>query len=150
MSIVLGVNPNESDNSGTDNTALIKFKKYYQREVFGTAIDYIKWYRETIGTGTDYRVITIGHSLDETDKDILSDMFLGAKEIYVTYYDDSCKDDYINNIIKIFGNDGYNKFKKEKGLEFISLSDLKQLKERIAPQKIECYYSNGQGKIEIV
>lgn len=148
--IVLGVNPNESDNSGTDNTALIKFKKYYQREVFGTAIDYIKWYRETIGTGTDYRVITIGHSLDETDKDILSDMFLGAKEIYVTYYDDSCKDDYINNIIKIFGNDGYNKFKKEKGLEFISLSDLKQLKERIAPQKIECYYSNGQGKIEIV
>ena len=141
--IVLGVNPNESDNCGTDNTSLIKFKKYYQREVFGTATEYIEWYRETIGMGTDYRVITIGHSLDETDKDILSDMFFNAKEIYITYYDKDCKDNYINNIIKIFGNDGYNKFKKEKGLKFVPLSDIEQLREKIAPAPIKIYYSDG-------
>ncbi len=150
QNIVLGVNPNESDNCGTRDTSLIKFKKYYQREVFGTAEEYIKWYRETIVAKYDYRVITIGHSLDETDKDILSDMFLSAKEIYVTYYDDDCKDDYISNIIKIFGNDGYNKFKKEQGLEFVVLSDIEKLKERIEPPKIEVHYSDGHGKIEVI
>ena len=134
--IVLGVNPNETDKSGTDNTALIKFKKYYQREMFGTIIEYIKWYRETIGTDTEYRVITIGHSLDETDKDILSDMFLNAKEIYVTYYNEKCKDDYFRNIIKIFGDEGLNKFQKEQGLEFLPLSDLKKLKHKISPHPI--------------
>ncbi len=135
--IVLGVNPNESDDIGTDNTALIKFKKYYQREVFGTAKEYIKWYRDTIVAGTDYRVITIGHSLDETDKDILSDMFLNAKEIYITHYDEESKDDYIKNIIKVFGNAGYNKFKKEKGLEFVLLSNIEQLREIIQSDEID-------------
>ena len=148
--IVLGVNPNESDNSGTDNTSQIKFKKYYQREAFGTVVEYIKWYRETIGANTEYRVITIGHSLDETDKDILSDMLLNAKEIYVTYYNESCKDDYISNIIKIFGNEGYNKFKKEQGLEFISLSNIEQLRNKITPPPVNWSYSDGHGKIEVI
>ena len=148
--IVLGVNPNEADNSGTDNTTLIKFKKYYQREVFGTIIEYLKWYRETIGANTEYRIITIGHSLDETDKDILSDMFLNANEIYITYYDDICKDDYISNIIKIFGNEGFNKFKKDKSLEFIRLSDIEELREKITPPQVNWSYSDGCGKIEII
>lgn len=129
---------------------MIKFKKYYQREVFGSAIEYIKWYRETIGTNTEYRVITIGHSLDETDKDIISDMFLHAKEIYVTYYDANCKDDYIANIIKIFGNDGFNKFQKEQGLEFVPLSDIEQLKDKIKPANYEFYKTEDHGKIEVV
>lgn len=148
--IVLGVNPNEADDRGTHDTSLIKFKKYYQREVFGSAIEYIKWYRETIGTNTEYRVITIGHSLDETDKDIISDMFLHAKEIYVTYYDANCKDDYIANIIKIFGNDGFNKFQKEQGLEFVPLSDIEQLKDKIKPPNYEFYKTEDHGKIEVV
>lgn len=134
--IVLGVNANKSDDCGTNNTSLIKFKKYYQREVFGTVIEYVKWYREIIKPKRKYRVITIGHSLDETDKDIISDMFFNAEEIYVTYYDDDCKDNYIANIIKIFGNDGYNKFLKEQGLEFVALSDIEQLNDRIKPMNV--------------
>ena len=145
--IVLGVNPNELDDSGTDNTSLIKFKKYYQREVFGTATEYLRWYRGTIGEELEYRVITIGHSLDETDKDILADMFNNAKEIYITYYDDDCKDNYISNIIKIFGNEGYNKFKKEKGMEFILLSEIEQVKGKIEPIPIEAFYSDGYDEI---
>lgn len=149
-SIVLGVNPNEADKSGTDNTSQIKFKKYYQREVFRTVVEYIKWYRETIGTSTEYRVITIGHSLDETDKDILSDMFLNAKEIYITYYNESCKDDYLRNIIKIFGEDGLNKFQKEQGLEFIPLSNIERLKDKITTPPIKWSSFEGHGKIEII
>lgn len=148
--IVLGVNPTEADSVGTDNTSLIKFKKYYQREIFGSDTEYIKWYRETIGAGIDYRVITIGHSLDETDKDILSDMFLNAREIYVTYYNESCREDYIKNIIKIFGNDGFNKFKKDQNLEFVRLSNIESLKERIESPRINWSCSDEFNKRPII
>lgn len=148
--IVLGINPNAADNIGTENTSLIKFKKYYQREAFGTIIEYLKWYRETIGTNTEYRVITIGHSLDETDKDILSDMFLNAKEIYVTFYNKKCKDDCFRNIVKIFGNEGLNKFQKDQSLEFVPLSDIEQLNNRITPPPVKWSYVDGHGKIDVI
>jgi len=132
--IVLGVNPSESDDSGTDNTSLIKFKKYYQREFFCTNNDYINWYRETIAENNDYRVITIGHSLDITDKDILSDVFLNAKEIYLTYYNDDCKSDYFENMVKMFGNGVLDKFFKEKKLQFVPLSKIDSLSETFMPE----------------
>lgn len=135
--IVLGVNPNESDDSGTNNTALIKFKKYYQREVRGTDRKYIDWYRETIGAKKEYRIIIIGHSLDETDEDILSDVFLNAKEIYVTYYNDECRDNYINNIVKIFGKSGYDVFRKEKNMRFVPLSNIDVLADAAKPAETE-------------
>ena len=145
--IVLGVNPNKSDDSGTDNTSLIKFKKYYQREVRGTDLEYIDWYKETIGAGIEYRIVIIGHSLDETDKDILSDMLLNAKEIYVTYYDDECRDDYIKNIVKIFGKSGFDTFRKEKGMRFIPLSQINSLTEKMKPDEIKWEVSWDSGEI---
>lgn len=134
--IVLGVNPKESNETRTDDTALIKFKKYYQREVYGTDIEYINWYRETIGAGEEFRVVVIGHSLDITDKDIISDMFSNAKEIYISYYDDKCKDDYISNIVKLFGEKGWDEFRKNKRMEFVLLSTIEQLAEKIKPEEI--------------
>lgn len=149
--MVLGVNPDETDDIGTNDTSLIKFKKYYQREVYGTDIEYINWYRETIGTKTEYRVIVIGHSLDETDKDIVSDMFLNAKEIYITYYDNVCKDSYIANIVKMFGKSGFDKFRRDQHMQFIPLCDVDSLKEKIKPQYIEFYYSGECGeKIPVI
>ena len=135
--IVLGVNPNKSDDINTDNTSLIKFKKYYQREVRGTDQDYVDWYRTTIGAGKEYRVVVIGHSLDETDKDILSDIFQNAKEIYVTYYNDECRDDHIKNIVRIFGKSGYDTFIKEKGMKFIPLSKIDVLVDKLKPEEIK-------------
>lgn len=135
--MVLGVNPNESDDIGTKDTSLIKFKKYFQRESLGTDIEYINWYRETIEYKTDYRLIVIGHSLDETDKDIISDMFLNAKEIYITYYDESCKDSYVANIVKMFGNSGLGKFRREQNLKFVRLSEIEKLRPLIELRKVE-------------
>lgn len=148
--IVLGINPDESDECGVSDTTPIKFEKYYQREAFGTLAEYIKWYRETIGSNTEYRVITIGHSLDETDRDILSDMFLNAKEIFVTYYDESCRDDYFRNINKMFTKDGYNKFVKEQGLQFVLLSEIDKIKEIIKPPMYEFYRSNMNEDVNII
>lgn len=129
--IVLGVNPNESDDIGANNTSLIKFKKYYQREVLKTDVEYIKWYNEIIVSGTEYRLITIGHSLDITDSDVISDLFSNAKEIYVTYYDEECRDNYISNIVKIFGKKGFDLFKREKSMSFVALSNIENLEERL-------------------
>lgn len=129
--IVLGINHNESDDIGTNNVSLIKFKKYYQREVFETDVEYIKWYNETIGSGLEYRLITIGHSLDITDSDVVSDLFSNAKEIYVTYYNEECRDNYISNIVKIFGKKGFDSFKREKSMSFVLISNIESLEEKI-------------------
>lgn len=144
--MVLGVNPDESDDIGTNDTSLIKFKKYYQRERSGTDMEYIDWYREIISNNTDYRLIIIGHSLDETDKDIISDMFLNAKEIYITYYDEACKDSYIANIVKMFGKSGFDKFRREQQMKFVLLSEINTLKDKIEPEKIKwtcCDFDKG-------
>ena len=139
--IVLGINASNNDAVGTNDTALIKFKKYYQREKYETDVAYINWYRETIRDKKKYRVIVIGHSLDETDKDIISTMFLNATEIYITYYDDNCKDDYIANIVKMFGADGWDKFRKDHRMQFIPLSDIEKLSDNLKNDEINWRFS---------
>lgn len=133
--IVLGVNPNEFDDIGANNVSLIKFKKYYQREVLETNVEYIKWYNEVIVKGTEYRLITIGHSLDITDIDVISDLFSNAKEIYVIYHDEECRINYISNIVKMFGKKGFDSFKKEKSMRFILLSSIDDLEEKLKVQQ---------------
>ena len=149
--IVLGVNANANDDVGTNNTSLLKFKKYYQREILGTDREYIDWYRETMPLKQEYRVVVIGHSLDETDKDILSDVLMNAKEIFITYYDDNCRDAYIENIVKIFGQTGFSGFKKDKNMKLIPLSDINDLKDVITSDEIEwiAQWDSG-GKMVIV
>lgn len=148
--MVLGVNPNEADDMGTNDTSLIKFKKYYQREFLGTDIEYINWYRDILSAKTEYRVIVIGHSLDETDKDIISDMFLNAKEIYITYFNDECKDGYVANIVKMFGKSGFDKFRREQHMEFVLLSKIASLKSKIEPQQIDRAFSDSEQGEKIV
>ena len=133
--IVLGVNAN-----GADDAVLIKFKKYYQREFYETDVSYINWYRETIRDKKKYRVVVIGHSLDETDKDIISTMFLNASEIHIAYYDNECKDNYIANIVKIFGEDGWDRFRKDQHLQFVPLSNIEQLTEKLKNNDSNWFY----------
>lgn len=147
--IVLGVNPNESDNVDTSNTSLIKFKKYYQRDVLNTDSGYLKWYRQTVIPQVAYRIVVFGHSLDITDKDILSDMFRHANEIYIIYHDEKRRDDYFNNLVRLFGYDEFNKFKTEKHLAFISLLNIEGLLDKMKPQQINWQFY-GDSKEEIV
>ena len=133
--IVLGVNGTGADDKNND-IELIKFKKYYQREVYGTDFEYINWYRETIREKKKYRVVVIGHSLDETDKDIISTVFLNASEIYIAYYDDECRDDYIANIVKIFGEDGLDNFRKDQHLRFVKMSNIDKLEENLQHDEV--------------
>ena len=84
---------------------------------------------EFVDVKMPYRLFTMGHSLDITDKDVIEELFQNASEIVVLYHDFDAKKSYIANIIKIFGKDGFDKLKKDKKLSFVSLDDdLKSIK----------------------
>ena len=83
--------------------------------------------------------------------DLLSDMLLNAKEIYVTYYNEECRDDYIKNIVKIFGKSGFDSFRREKNMMFIPLSSVDTLTDEMKDDEIDWEVSWGdKGKIEVI
>lgn len=127
--IVLGINPDESDNLSSIDTTFVSFKKYYQRTLFETDMVYIRWINELVDSKTPYRLFTMGHSLDITDKDIIEELFKNAKEIVILYHSLDAKKFLISNLIKLFGKNGFDILKKEKKLTFTFLNqDLSLLK----------------------
>lgn len=127
--IVLGVNPDDSDNLSSIDTTFVCFKKYYQRTLFETDRDYLRWIKEFVDVKMPYRLFTMGHSLDITDKDVIEELFQNASEIVVLYHNFDAKKSYIANLVKIFGKDGFDILKKDKKLSFVSLNDdLKSIK----------------------
>ena len=78
---------------------------------------------ESVDAQMPYRLFTMGHSLDITDKDIILELFENAKEIKILYHNAEAKSSYIANIINIFGKSGFDMLKKEKKLTFVSLDN---------------------------
>lgn len=112
--IVLGINPDKYDEVADADTLCIAFKKYYQRVMYGTDTPYQSWIRNNL----KYTLMIMGHSLDVTDADIITELFSNATEITIIYHDDASKSSYIGNIIKMYGKSGFDKLRKEKKLEF--------------------------------
>ena len=85
------------------------FRKHNQRHKYGT----IEAYQELLKELTDNRKIikpifhVIGHSLDETDKNILKHLFLINKNaiINIYYHDEEAQERLINNITDIIGEE---------------------------------------------
>ena len=69
-------------------------------------------------------VYVIGHSLDITDKDIITDIFSMAKQILVFYYDSDQKSQHIQNLITIYGKSGYDDLRRNHGLMFRSTDEF--------------------------
>ena len=133
--IVLGVNPDDSDSLSSIDTTFVCFKKYYQRTLFETDRDYLRWINEFVDVKMPYRLFTMGHSLDITDKDVIEELFRNASEIVVLYHNFDAKKSYIANLIKIFGKDGFDMLKKDKKLSFVSLNDdLKSIKTTLSQE----------------
>ena len=128
--IVLGVNSDESDEENSVDISFIGFKKYYQRTYYGTDISYLRWLRELFddsGGGEDIHLLVMGHSLDVTDKDYISELFSMSSKIIILYHNDSAKSQYIKNLIKIFGIRRFEEFRDEHQLGFLCLnSDLSE------------------------
>ena len=130
--IILGINPDDSDNIETVDTSFVQFKKYFQRTDFETDNSYNRWISNL--DEYDYCILTVmGHSLDVTDKDILIPLFRKMSEITILYHSTSAKKDYIRNLIKIFGMDEFERLRKQKSLKFLSLdTDFKSFTMHLA------------------
>ena len=108
--IVLGI-PDDS----FDNTEYIYFQKYFQRIQKRTGSTYQSWLVEKYNpvptessTNDDvHRVVIFGHSLAETDKGILKDVFLynSITEIVILFHSQNAYESMVVNLIKSFGKD---------------------------------------------
>ena len=127
--IVLGINSDENDELHNLNTDFLCFKKYYQRVFYKTDIDYQKFnisINKYINSPyqKDDSVYVIGHSLDETDTEIIQKVFDRVNKIIIFYHKDSAIKDYVRNLIRIYGKKGFDSLRTEKNLEFKSLTEI--------------------------
>ena len=120
--IVLGVNADAYDDLKTIDTSFITFKKYYQRVLMETDTKYLRWYDDQLNAAEmNIHLLVMGHSLDITDKDIISDLFNVASQITILYHNESAKASYITNLVKIFGKSGLDGFREQSKLSFLPL-----------------------------
>lgn len=119
--IVLGVNPDEFDEIEEMNISFVHFKKYFQRASFGTDIDYIEWLKEAVEERNEISLVIMGHSLDVTDGDMIKELLELAEEITIFYHNDEAKNDYIGNLIKLFGKSKFDEMRKNKRFRLLPL-----------------------------
>ena len=151
--IVLGINPNASDDLENIDTTFVAFKKYYQRTLFETDVEYLKWLTDFVEPKTPYRLFVMGHSLDVTDKDILCEVLENAQEIIVLYHNTAAKKSYVKNLIGMFGKTHFDHMRKKQKMNFRSLdenfSELTSILSEESWNDVHASFDNGE-KIEIV
>lgn len=122
--IVLGVNTDEYDDGESVRTEYIAFKKYYQRIIYGTDIEYLAYIAKLQEENKRIALTVMGHSLDVSDKDIIVELFSLSSDITIVYHNQEALGNYVANLVKIFGKTGLDTLRYEKSLRFIPLEDL--------------------------
>ena len=131
--IVLGINADENDQDNSVNTTFLPFKKYYQRVVLKTDNSYVQFIRDVTdvqthrgkyGSTSQYRLFVFGHSLNETDKDAIKELFDIADTIVVFYHSDYALSQYVRNLVKIYGKEEFDQLRISKRLDFVHESKL--------------------------
>ena len=133
----MGINPGSSDELGSIDTTFLCFKKYYQRILLGTDREYLENIRSLdpldgyefasdekkrriIASAPKNQLIIVGHSLDVTDKDIITELFEISSNITVMYHNDAAFSDYVKHLVDIFGKTKFDELRLKK-LEFEKL-----------------------------
>lgn len=83
--LVLGYDDHYNSEAVLD---LVPFEKYYQRIVYRTGADYLRWLEECDGTGNSLRktVHFYGHSMSPADGDILKTLICAPNTSTIIYY----------------------------------------------------------------
>ena len=112
--MVLGIDEYLDATERNRQFDFIRFKKYYQRIFKQTDYNYTKWFHNM----ELKNLYIIGHSLDETDKDVLQDVLTseGVKTT-IFYHNKQANATQIENLVKVLGYDTLNAYTRGGGLE---------------------------------
>lgn len=112
--LVLGINEYLPPERKDADNQFIWFKKFYQRIYKKTGSEYLDWisqfenfnelYKKAKPLHTD--IYVYGHSLDVTDKDVLSRLFLMENTTtHIFYHNRESMAKQISNLVKVIGED---------------------------------------------
>ncbi len=109
--MVLGIDEYLTGDSRNKETDFIAFKKYYQRIYKRNGNEYKKWLNQidaniAIGKEEENKLYIFGHSLDETDGDVLRELITYQQIETIIYYKDKRQlGQQIANLVKVLGSD---------------------------------------------
>jgi hypothetical protein len=99
---------NNEEINENNNFDFSKFKKYFQRIMYKTGSEYKDWLNsvDENGCNSHHNVHIVGHSLDKTDRDVLTEFFINENcDINIYYHDEKSHIDKIQKTISIVGKD---------------------------------------------
>lgn len=121
--LVLGIDEFLPEGIRDNNNEFEWFKKFYQRIFKHTDSNYLDWIEEIEPVLYGYNNIYIyGHSLDVTDKDVLSKLILAERvKTHIFYHNPQALSSYISNLVKIVGEENLIKMTagRNRAIEFI-------------------------------
>ena len=119
--IVLGINADKRDQSSNMDLRFVKFKKYYQRVQKATSFRI----RKMLNENNINHLHVVGHSLDITDKDILTGLMLFENTITTIYYHSvKAKNEQIEKLILLFGKEKFEELLDDEKIELQKLQEF--------------------------
>lgn len=111
--LILGIDEYLVGDAKDKENEFIQFKKFYQRIYKMTGCKYVDWINSLEQLWLRYgsrdathNIYIIGHSLDITDKDILSSLInLENVKTTIFYHSQAALGSQINNLVKVLGED---------------------------------------------
>lgn len=101
--IILGYD-NIQDDLDVVNDNRYRFLKNVQRIEYDINQDYRSWFLREDVSYTGIEILIIGHSLDETDKNILMDIFDSANRVIITYHKQEDRVEKIRKLYRLLGD----------------------------------------------
>jgi hypothetical protein len=131
--IVLGIN--EIPNEDSLNQDFISFTKYFQKLNNNTDYSFIHEFKDE--WSSKYLFFFFGHSLNNSDKDYINEVFefinkikATTKKIIIIYHNETSKSNLLINLLKIRGKDNIVELMKDEKLLFHSI-DSQELKHEL-------------------
>jgi len=125
--IVLGINPDIYDTFESIDTSFTQFKKYHQRVFYKTDTTYfelIHTLERRRSENTSIELFVIGHSLDTSDADSLTEIIKLADKITIYYHNDSSHRSLINNTVALHEKKGFDELRYKKDLSYVQLEEI--------------------------
>lgn len=124
--LVLGINETLTEDTANKIVDTVYFKKYFQRIYKKTDYKYIDWL-DHVNFDTVY---IHGHSLDESDKEILEKIINSVLKkdtstVKIFYYDEKYYRQEVTNLIKVLGKDVFQKYYFQNRIIFIKQTPKK-------------------------